>query len=66
MHDLNNKKYYWQTIHFGVRFMMFNTTLNNISVIYHGGQFYWWRKSEFYERTINLSQVTDKLYHMKK
>ena len=30
-----------------VRFMVFNATSNNISVIscMHGGQFYWWRKT---------------------
>ena len=28
-----------------------------------GSQFYWWRKPEYTEKTNNLSQVTDKLYH---
>jgi hypothetical protein len=41
--------------------MVFNATFNNISVIYHGGQFYWWRKLE---KTTDLLLVTDKLYHM--
>ena len=32
--------------------------------LYRGGQFYWWRKPEDLEETINLSQVIDKLYHI--
>ena len=32
--------------------------------LYRGGQFYWWRKQEYQEKTTDPSQVTDKLYHI--
>jgi hypothetical protein len=28
--------------------------------VYRGGQFYWWMKPEYTEKTTDLSQVTDK------
>jgi hypothetical protein len=58
---------YAYVLRVGMWFMLLNATFNKIStsvIPYRGDQFYWWRNPEYTEKTIDLSQVTDKLYHI--
>jgi hypothetical protein len=44
-------------------YLLFNAN-SAIFQLYHGCQFYCWRKPKYLGKTKDLPQVTDKLYHI--
>ena len=51
---------------FGKNLCLCLMPLSAIFQLYHGNQFYWWKKPEYLQRTTNHGQATGKLCHLQR
>ena len=56
----NERRKFQAWIHYTYKWLGLRCLTPTIFELYRGGQFYWWRKPECQEKTVDLSQVTDK------
>jgi hypothetical protein len=62
--NFNNSRYYLSSKGICIRLgLLCLTPLSTIFQLYRGDHFYRWGKTEYLEKTTDLSQVTDKFYH---